>query len=172
MNQQTSEPHAIQRPPLPPYDSVGRPLSGPPAFIRPGACAAVFNAHGDILLQQRSDNGFWGMPGGAIDPGESVTHGVIREVWEETGLHVRVVRLVGVYSDPHNYMITQYPDGNIVHSVSLCFVCDYVSGTLQLSEESTELGYFPVHALPEPMMPSHRLRLQDVLAQQGEAFIR
>jgi ADP-ribose pyrophosphatase YjhB (NUDIX family) len=132
----------------------------------------VFNERGEILLQKRSDNGFWSMPGGAVDPGESVEEGVLREVWEETGLHVRLVRLVGVYSDPRNYMVTRYPDGNVVHSVSLCFVCERVSGTLQISHESTDIGYFPVQALPEPMMPSHRLRLQDVLAQQREAFVR
>jgi len=97
---------------------------------------------------------------------------VLREVWEETGLHVRMVRLVGVYSDPRNYMITQYPGGDIVHNVSLCFVCAWESGTLQLSDESTDLGYFPLDALPEPMMPSHLIRLKDVLAHQREPFIR
>jgi len=56
--------------------------------------------------------------------------------------------------------------------VSLCFVCERVAGTLQLSDESTDIGYFPIEALPEPMMPSHRIRLKDVLAQQREPFIR
>ena len=158
--------------PIPFLDSTGKPLPKLPKVIRPGTCAAVFNERGEILLQQRSDNGFWSMPGGAIDPGESVEQGVLREVWEETGLHVRVVRLVGVYSDPRNYMITHYPGGDIVHNVSLCFVCERVAGTLQLSDESTDIGYFPVETLPAPMMPSHLIRLQDVLAQQREPFIR
>jgi len=157
---------------IPFYDSLGNPLPRLPKVIRPGTCAAVFNERGEILLQKRADNGFWSMPGGAVDPGESVQQGVLREVWEETGLHVRVVRLVGVYSDPRNYMITQYPGGDIVHNVSLCFVCEWVSGTLQISHESTDIGYFPLDALPTPMMPSHRIRLQDVLAQQPEPFIR
>jgi 8-oxo-dGTP pyrophosphatase MutT (NUDIX family) len=153
-------------------DSTGKPLPTLPKVIRPGTCAAVFNERGEILLQKRADNGFWSMPGGAIDPGESVEQGALREVWEETGLQVRVVRLVGVYSDPRNYMITHYPGGDIVHNVSLCFVCEWVSGTLRISDESTDMGYFPVEALPEPMMPSHLIRLQDVLAQQREPFIR
>jgi len=157
---------------VPFYDSTGKPLPRLPKVIRPGTCAAVFNERGEILLQKRADNGFWSMPGGAVDPGESVEQGAIREVWEETGLHVRVVRLVGVYSDPRNYMITQYPGGDIVHNVSLCFVCERVSGTLQISHESTDIGYFPCDALPEPMMPSHLIRLKDVLARQPEPFIR
>jgi ADP-ribose pyrophosphatase YjhB (NUDIX family) len=158
--------------PVPFLDSTGKPLPKPPKVIRPGTCAAIFNGRGEILLQKRADNGFWGLPGGAVDPGESVQQGVLREVREETGLQVRVVRLVGVYSDPRNYMITHYPGGDIVHNVSLCFVCERVSGTLQLSGESTDIGYFPVEALPEPMMPSHLIRLKDVLAQQREPFIR
>jgi 8-oxo-dGTP pyrophosphatase MutT (NUDIX family) len=158
--------------PVPFLDSTGKPLAKLPKVIRPGTCAAVFNERGEVLLQKRSDNGFWSMPGGAIDPGESAAQGALREVWEETGLQVRIVRLVGVYSDPRNYMITQYPGGDIVHNVSLCFVCERISGTLQISHESTDIGYFPVEALPEPMMPSHRIRLQDVLAQQREPFIR
>jgi len=163
---------AEQSTPVSFLDSTGKPLPKLPKVIRPGTCAAVFNERGEILLQQRADNGFWSMPGGAIDPGESVEQGALREVWEETGLQVRVVRLVGVYSDPRNYMITHYPGGDIVHNVSLCFVCERVSGTLQLSDESTDIGYFPVEALPEPMMPSHLIRLKDVLAQQREPFIR
>ena len=163
---------AEQSAPVPFYDSIGKPLPRLPKVLRPGTCAAVFNERGEILLQRRADNGFWSMPGGGVDPGESVQQGVLREVREETGLYVRVVRLVGVYSDPRNYMITHYPGGDIVHNVSLCFVCERVAGTLQLSAESTDIGYFPVEALPEPMMPSHRIRLKDVLAQQREPFIR
>jgi 8-oxo-dGTP pyrophosphatase MutT (NUDIX family) len=163
---------AEHRTPISFLDSTGKPLPKLPKIIRPGTCAAVFNERGEILLQKRADNGFWSMPGGAVDPGESVEQGALREVWEETGLQVRVVRLVGVYSDPRNYMITYYPGGDIVHNVSLCFVCERVAGTLQLSDESTDIGYFPVEALPEPMMPSHRIRLKDVLAQQREPFIR
>ena len=163
---------AAQSTPVLFYDSIGNPLPRLPKVIRPGTCAAVFNERGEILLQKRADNGFWSMPGGAVDPGESVQQGALREVWEETGLHVRVVRLVGVYSDPRNYMITQYPGGDIVHNVSLCFVCERVSGTLQLSRESTDIGYFPVDALPEPTMPSRLIRIKDVLAPQREPFIR
>ena len=95
-------------------DSTGKPLPKLPQVIRPGTCAAVFNERGEILLQKRADNGFWSMPGGAVDPGESVEQGALREVWEETGLQVRVGRLVGVYSDPCNYMITHDPGGRII----------------------------------------------------------
>ena len=129
--------------PVPFLDSTAKPLPKLPKVIRPGTCAAIFNERGEILLPKQADNGFWSMPGGAVDPGESAEQGALREVREETGLQVRVVRLVEVYSDPRNYMITHYPGGDIVHKVSLCFVCEWVAGTLQLSDESTDTGYFP-----------------------------
>ena len=57
---------AEQSAPVPFYDSTGKPLPRLPKVIRPGTCAAVFNERGEILLQKRSDNGFWSMPGGPL----------------------------------------------------------------------------------------------------------
>src|SRR5262245_29689492 len=82
------------------FDSTGKPLPRLPKVIRPGTCAAVFNERGEILLQKRADNGFWSMPGGAVDPGESVAQGVLREVGEESGLRVATVGLVRAHPDP------------------------------------------------------------------------
>ena len=49
-----------------------------------------------ILLMKRSDNQHWGLPGGYVEPGESVHSAAQREVWEETGYEIEVGRLVGV----------------------------------------------------------------------------
>jgi 8-oxo-dGTP pyrophosphatase MutT (NUDIX family) len=55
---------------------------------RLGCSAAIFDESGDkILLTKRADNGEWCLPGGIVEPGESVEETCIREVWEETGLH-------------------------------------------------------------------------------------
>ncbi len=65
--------------------------------IRLGCSAFIRNETKEkILLTKRADNGQWCMPGGAIDPGESVEEACVREIREETGLHARVTRLVGV----------------------------------------------------------------------------
>ena len=61
--------------------------------------AMVWREH-EILLMRRSDNGYWGLPGGFVELGESVTEAVRREVAEETGWSVEIGRLIGVYSDP------------------------------------------------------------------------
>ena len=63
--------------------------------IRPSVLAVILNERRELLLQRRSDNGQWGLPGGSVEIGESVTEAIQREVEEETGLRVEVVRLVG-----------------------------------------------------------------------------
>ena len=154
------------------FDSTGQPLQSMPDAIRPSTNGVIFNERGEILLQKRSDNGFWALPGGAVDIGESVEQGVMREVLEETGLHVIVKRLIGIYSDPKLYVIASYPGGDIVHYVTLLFECERQSGELAISDESTDIGYFPLDALPEKVLLSLRIRIQDTLSNQVLPFIR
>jgi len=139
--------------------------------IRPGVAAIIRDGVGRILLQQRSDNGWWGLPGGSVEINESVQDAIVREVREETGLAVEVVRLVGVYSDP-NIQIVRYPDGNIVHYISTFFACRILGGTLQTCAETLALKFFDPANLPDDLVPMHRIRIQDALANRPAAFIR
>src|SRR5688500_3051182 len=85
-----------------------------------GCSATLFdNRRSKILLTRRADNHRWCLPGGAVEPGESVTEACEREMWEETGLCVRVLRLLGIYSTPHRLL--EYADGNHFQLVSLNF---------------------------------------------------
>ena len=70
----------------------------------------------EILLMKRSDNAHWGLPGGYVEPGESVEVATQREVREETGYEIEVGRLVGVYSDPGSQVI-EYEGGRRVQAV-------------------------------------------------------
>ena len=153
-------------------DSTGRPLNKKPEVIRPGVNAIIFNDSGEVLLERRSDNDFWGLPGGGVEIGESVEQTAVREAFEETGLKVTVKRLVGIYSDLKNHSVMSYPDGGAVHYISVVFECERRSGELRMSSESTELRYFPAESLPENTLLSHRLRIQDALANRVEPFIR
>ena len=88
--------------------------------IRFGCSAVIFDeARTKVLLTRRTDNGLWGVPGGAMESGESVVEACEREVFEETGLKVHAKRLVGVYSNPDQLVI--YPDGTKVQIVALGF---------------------------------------------------
>ncbi len=125
-----------------------------------------------VLLQRRDDNGKWGLPGGGVEPGESVRVAVIREVREETGLDVEPLRLIGVYSDPVNHQVITYPDGNVIHYVSAVFECTIRGGALACGVESLELGFFPPDALPADTLPISRIRIADAITGRVEAFIR
>lgn len=152
------------------YDSLGRPLEKMPDALRPGSNTVLINAANQVLLHRRRDNGAWALPGGAMEIGESIEACAVREMWEETGLHVRIKRLVGVYSDPANYCILRYPDGYAVHYLIVVYEVEQTGGELLISDESTELRWFDVDALPEGMMPSSRMRVLDTLQGRVEAF--
>lgn len=153
-------------------DWTGAPLSRAPDRILPSACAVALDDGGRILLHRRADNGFWGLPGGKVDPGESVSSAVVREVSEETGLRVSVLRLTGVYSDPAVRVVAAYPDGCVVHYVNLTFLCRVEGGEPAVSSEGLEVGFFAPDRLPEPFLLGHRIRLEDALSLRVEPYVR
>src|SRR5262245_58901143 len=102
-------------------------------LIRPGVSAIIVTGEG-LLLERRADNQLWGLPGGGVEPGESVRAAVVREVREETGLEVSPGRLIGVYSAPENHQIVTYPDGNVIHYVSTSFERRIAGGELSQGE--------------------------------------
>lgn len=163
-----------ESPPAPPgfVDWAGAPVYRMPDLLLPSACAVIFDAEGKLLLQRRADNGYWGLPGGRMNPGESIEHTAIRETFEETGFVVKVQRLIGVYSAPACYSIARYPDGNLVQYVNLTFACEIIGGQMLLSDESTDIGFFDVKALSEPVLLSNKIRIEDALAGAASVFVR
>ena len=139
--------------------------------IRPSVSAVIFDRRRRLLLQQRSDGGQWGLPGGSVEIGESVTGAVAREVREETGLTVVPRRLVGVYSDPE-LQVVRYPDGNVWHYVTVCFECVVRGGSLTTCDETLALEWVPLDALPAALLPNHRIRIRDARARRVAAFVR
>jgi len=139
--------------------------------IRPAVSAVIFDRRGRLLLQQRSDGGQWGLPGGSVEIGESVRDAVAREVREETGLIVAVRRLVGVYSMP-SLQLVRYPDGNVWHYVSVSFECAVRGGSLATCDETLALEYFPLRRLPPTLLDHHRIRIRDASSGKVAPFIR
>jgi len=129
--------------------------------LRLGCSAVVFDTTREkILLTQRTDNGQWCLPGGRIEAGESVAEACVRETWEETGLQVRVTRLIGVYSNPNKLVI--YPDGNKAHIIALSFEAEIIGGELGGSNETTAWGFFcEQEAEKMDMLAGHLERIQD-----------
>jgi ADP-ribose pyrophosphatase YjhB (NUDIX family) len=121
--------------------------------IRPGASAIVSNEKNEILLEKRKDCNLWGIPGGRIEPGESITEGCKREFLEETGLEIDIVGVVGVYSGPNQgFPLREYPDA-LVQVIDIVLKGEKISGALTVSSESHELNYFSKNNLPA-MVPN------------------
>lgn len=113
----------------------------------PSVGAIIHDAEGRILLQRRSSDGSWSLPAGAIDPGETPAEAVVREVWEETGLHVRPARLAALFSGDR--FRHTYENGDRVEYMIALFECDVVGGALQGQDDETiELRYFDLEAMP------------------------
>jgi 8-oxo-dGTP diphosphatase len=158
--------------PIPPYVTFLRERIGHAPILAPAAAAVIRDEAGRVLLIRRGDNGRWSLPGGMMEPGERIADCLVREVWEETGLEVEPLRVVGVYSDPAETYVT-YPNGDQVHFVSTTFECRVVGGALRPDgEESLEVAYFAPEAMPETLLPGHRARVADALLRRESAFFR
>ena len=145
---------------------MSRYFATDPHEVRLSVSAVVWRDadHREVLLMQRSDNAHWGLPGGYVEPGESIDCATAREVREETGVQVEVGRLIGVYSDPAIQVI-EYPDGRRVHAVNLCFEAVPVGvGRATTPDEVLATGYFEANALPDALVPIHRVRIEDAVA--------
>ena len=122
----------------------------------------VFIQQDDAILLARQDYGqqYWSLPGGVMEPGESIDEAAIREVKEETGLDVRLRRVVGLYSKPGE-------DG-----LAVCFEGEVIGGTLKADHEITECRYFPHDRLPESIREHLRQRIEDFRGNFSHVVIR
>jgi ADP-ribose pyrophosphatase YjhB (NUDIX family) len=137
-----------------------------------GCSATIFDpTRQKVLLTRRSDNGRWCLPGGRTESGESISETCLRETLEETGLEVRIVRLLGIYSSPHH--LVEYPDGNRYHIVALNFEAEPIGGALTISDETTEYGYFSWDEITRmDVMETHVERLTDIFSGQPAPVVR
>ena len=149
--------------PVPPYVSHLRQHVGHITLLLSATAAVIRDDLGRVLLIRRGDGRGWSLPGGIMEPGERVVDCLLREVWEETGLEVEPLRLVGVYSDPERTHII-YPNGDQVQFVSATFECRVLDGVLTADgDESLEVAFFSPEALPDPIVADHRVRIRDAL---------
>lgn len=136
--------------------------------VVPSVTAVVRDAEGRILLIHKVDNNLWALPGGGHDPGESIKDTVVREVQEETGLNVEVVRLVGTYTNPRHVMA--YDDGEVRQQFSLCFEARWIGGTpREDGTETKEVRWVsPTDLKGLNIHPSMRLRIEHAIDPSRE----
>lgn len=132
----------------------------------PAASAVVVDDEGRVLLQRRTDNGMWALPGGKMELGESLGDCAVRETFEETGVTVEVTGIVGTYTNPGH--VFAYDDGEVRQEFSICLLARPTGGTLRTSDESFEVAWFAPDSIDGlPMVPSIRKRINDWLAGRG-----
>lgn len=137
-----------------------RQVVGHRLLLLPGVTAVVFDDAGRLLLGQRADNGAWALIAGCMDPGEQPADTVVREVLEETGVHVVPERIIGVLTQPPN----TYPNGDRAEFVDITFRCRAAGGEARVNDdESLAVGWFDLADLP-PVNDLNRRRIGWALA--------
>lgn len=126
-----------------------------------GALVFIVQEGRILFVRWRAKGRYWSLPGGIVEPGESVEESAVREVREETGLDVHIKRVVGMHS--------KTAEG----AVAITLEGDIVGGELRRETGETEdAGFFPLDALPEPVLPHLHQRVADFRAGREQAFMR
>lgn len=117
---------------------------------------------GAVLLQLRGDDATWGLPGGRVEPGETLEQAARRELLEETGLTAGDMTRTDVYSGPE--FVVRYPDGYAAYVVGATFETSDFAGTLGTDDagETAALAWYPVEQLPAEINAYNRMLLQRV----------
>jgi ADP-ribose pyrophosphatase YjhB (NUDIX family) len=139
--------------------------------IVPSANAVVVNPAGELLLIHRTDNDNWSLPGGAMEPGESMTVCAVRETFEETGVHIEVVGLVGIYTDPRHIIL--YTSNNEARQeFSIVYTARPLGGEPTPSDESREVVWVAPNLIDGlTMHRSMRMRIEHYLTRVGKPHL-
>jgi 8-oxo-dGTP pyrophosphatase MutT (NUDIX family) len=145
--------------------------------IHPAVNAVLFNEEGKVLLTRRSahirEPGKWCLPGGHLEKGEPWEVALVREVKEETGLEVRQMRLVGVYSDPGLTLTAPLgEEGHQIQFVCALYKVDSFAGEVLPNDEVDAWDWFDSENLPSPLIRSHPIRIYDAIKFKGELCLK
>ena len=138
--------------PISSYITGLRRRIGNTLLMVPAVAAIIHDESGRVLLMKSSDGGAWSLPAGAIDPGESPAEAVAREVYEETGLVVRAVRITAVLGG--EAFRHEYSNGDRVEYSIVMFECRIEGGKLEaIDGEAEELAWFRPEEMPTLRLP-------------------
>ena len=150
------------------YDDPEAPTAN---SLVPSVNVVVTDDAGRVLMIERTDNGNWAVPGGAIDLGESLPDAAIRETVEETGITCELTGILGTYTDPKHVMLYT-SDGEVRQEFSIVLTARPISGEPTPSDESREVRWVPRDKLAGLQMDrSMRLRIDHYLANTGRTHI-
>lgn len=148
------------------YDDPAAPAAN---SVKPSAAAWVIDQE-RVLLIRREDNGNWSMPGGAMDPGESLVACAVRETLEETGVKIEVTGVGGIWTDPL-HRIEYTSDGEVRQEFTVVYRARARDGEPRTSSESTSVEWVPLQLIGDLVMDrSQRLRLDHLRSTEVPYF--
>lgn len=119
--------------------------------LQRSVAGVIFNEdRSQVLLIKRRDIPIWVLPGGGVESEETPENAILREVFEETGLTVKINRQVAFYT----------PINKLAHDTYL-FECCALSGELSTGAETQEVNFFPLDQLPTPFFFLHQQWIED-----------
>lgn len=131
-----------------------RTLVGTTVLEVPTAAVLLFDDQNRVLLVRHSEGNDWTTPGGMVEPYETPSNAAVRETWEETGLHVELTRLIGVFGG--DLCTTTYANGDKVSWVATVFAAKCIGGVLRPDgEETLDARYFTRAEIEEIVCKPH-----------------
>ncbi|HDN83322.1 MAG TPA: NUDIX hydrolase [Candidatus Altiarchaeales archaeon] len=129
-------------------------------FPRVTVDAVIIKDKKIVLIRRKNEpfKDFWALPGGFVEYGETVEQAILREVKEETGLDVKIVEIIGVYSAPD-----RDPRG---HTISIAFLCKPISASIISGSDASEAKEFSLDALPK-LAFDHEKIIKDAIKKIG-----
>ncbi|MBW7474780.1 NUDIX domain-containing protein [Paenibacillus oenotherae] len=135
----------------------------PIILVRPSIL--ILNPKGEILLVKHVDE-TWGVPGGLMEPGESVEECAIREAEEEIGLRIKNLKLYGVFSGQELH--TKLRNGHEYYNVVIGYICTEFEGELRPDGiEVLEAAFFNPDHLPERTNPYIKMKIKETAGRIG-----
>jgi ADP-ribose pyrophosphatase YjhB (NUDIX family) len=108
---------------------------------------AIFQDDKILLVKEIADGG-WTLPGGWCDNGLTPSENVVREVWEESGFEVKVLKLAAVYDRNRQGHYPKYP----FDIYKMFFICEITGGQAKTSNETSDVRFFPLNEIPDLSM--------------------
>jgi ADP-ribose pyrophosphatase YjhB (NUDIX family) len=127
----------------------------------PTVSVIIFDSNQRVLLVRHAEGNEWTTPGGMIEPYEIPSDAAVRETWEETGLHVELTRIIGVFGG--DICSGAYSNGDRISWISTVFAAERLGGVPRPDgDETLEVRYFDRAELSAVRCKPHALLFLDV----------
>ena len=130
-------------------------------LVLPHSAVLLFNNKGEVLLEERADDGYFDFPGGGIDLKETAEEAAVRELKEETGLIALELEFFKLYSGEITYY--RYFNGDEIYGVDAVYICRKYEGKLNPQlEEVRGLKFYRLDLMPDKMSPRNKQIIKDL----------